>query len=639
MTTNLLERPTTILAPRELGVPVKSVNWARVFTGQRRNGEPLILTCMGQDAGGLFVCDVDPATGHCSQYAVGIDKANFPTAAYFSTATGVLYVASAFAGRLHRYDANLPVAQRTLEDLGEIAGEACRFPCQIDEAPDGTIYIGGYSGCSLTRFSPATGEFTHLGRMDETDMYFYPLCGADGTVAGLVKVCKPHVVVVDPATGRHRRVGPVLNLQEAGKGGANQHLDLIKAEDGLLYIVSSQGDFRLQGNAAVAVERAPAAAAPSTLPSGATAEFEDGDRNGHRTLRINNSDGTTGLLPLNWAGGGTGLYLVHEGPDGMIYGSSRMPEHLFRCEPDGSAMCDLGSCSVSIGEAYSMANLDGKIYIASYPQGRFSIYDPALPYNFGEAPGCNPRDIGRLDEIAHRPRAMLAGPAGRVWVGSIPNNGMWGGTLTWYDPATGETRSHRHLVQDCSVTGLAWYPEAEQILVATWVQGGSGTTPRAKQAKFVFWDPYRDEEVDSDDFGLDLSFGIMDLLYAGDHMAYAIVVADEGMNNDGTPRLPAQLVLLDLQNRCVIDASPFHEPHGPIEVSLRQAADGTVYGCCVPSFYRIKPGSAQREVLWSTDPANRAEHIHAPGPIVDRKYYFGSEHRLRVFDLPGDADE
>ena len=54
-----------------------------------------------------------------------------------------------------------------------------------------------------------------------------------------------------------------------------------------------------------------------------------------------------------------------------------------------------------MGEAYSMANLEGKISISSYPGARLSVYDPSRAYHFGEAPGDNPRDLGRIDEISY----------------------------------------------------------------------------------------------------------------------------------------------------------------------------------------------------------------------------------------------
>jgi hypothetical protein len=310
-----------------------------------------------------------------------------------------------------------------------------------------------------------------------------------------------------------------------------------------------------------------------------------------------------------------------------------LPEHLFVCERDGSQMRDLGACSEAIGEAYSMANFQGKLYIASYPGSRLSIYDPARSYDYGTESHSNPRDIGKADEVSCRPRAMLAGPAGKIWIGSYPDYGLLGGTLIWHDPASGESRSHRHIVPDCSVTALEWLPDTGEILIGTSVIGGNGTQPKAQNAPFVLWNPVQDRPVWTGDFGLDISESIIDLKYHGEGRVYAIVV--RRVESDEKHPLEAELILLDLPRKEVVDRSPFVPPDWPLEVSLRAGEDGAVYGCCSASFYRALPGTAQREVLWSIPYEQSEDHIHAPGALVGTTYYYGSGHRLRALDFAG----
>lgn len=611
---------------RELGIPVKSVNWARVFAGQRKNGEPLLLMVAGQDAGGLFVCDIHCDSGRCTQYSVGLQNANFPTATCFNPGTGVLYLGSAYTGHLHRFDPNPPEGQRVLEDLGPIDPGTSRFPCAIDEAPDGSIYIGAFPACALTRFDPPTRTFIRFGRMAENEMYFYSACGADGTVAGLAKTREPHVVCLDPVTGQHHDVGPRVSTE------AGEKIELRKGPGGLLYIVSSKGDFRLENGAAIPVEEAPAPLPPSTLPDGSAVDWLDGHRTGYRSLQVASPAGKTHTLSLDWQGGGTGIFWVHAGPNDQIYGSSILPEHLFTCAPDGSALKDLGACSEAIGEAYSMANFEGKIYIASYPQARLSIYDPQEPYHFGTDENSNPRDIGRLDEVAYRPRAMLAGPAGKIWIGSYPDYGLLGGTLAWHDPVSGESRSHRHIAQDCSVTALEWLSDSDEILVGTSVIGGNGTKPAATRAPFLLWDPHRDEPLWTGDFGLQVNDSIIDIKAWRGGLVYAVVVHCIDATDEARP-LEAELVLIDVAARQVLDRSPFPLPDWPLELSLRAGPGGALYGCCSASFYRVTPGTTQREVLWSIPYEQAEDHIHAPGALIGGTYYCGSGYRLRALDF------
>ncbi|MCX5658401.1 MAG: hypothetical protein NTW19_01610 [Planctomycetota bacterium] len=636
--------PATSLAPRDLGVPVKSVNWVRLFAGKTRAGAPLLLACMGQDAGDFFVCLVDLQTGHCEQYPCNLKHAAFPTAAHFDPQTGLLYVGSSYTGHLHRFDPNLPPAQRRLEDLGRIdpADNMAIFPCRIDVSPDGGVWIGAYGGCSLTRFDPKTNEFRRLGRMDETDMYFYPLCGSDGTVAGLVRVCNPHTVVIDAKTGEHRTVGPTLDTNAgpaAGGGLSAKHLDLVKGGDGLLYIKASTGNLRLRGMTAEPVDAIPeGGTSPTpepTFPDGSKAKFLDDKSFTFRRVAITKPDGTSREISLDWVGGGTTVFLVHDGPDGKLYGSSILPEHLFRSEPDGSNMVDLGQCSVSGGEAYSMANLGGKIYIASYPAARLSIYDPAKSYRFGEDEQANPRDIGRLDDVAYRPRVALAGPAGKVWVGSVPDYGMWGGTLASYDPAAAKIVSHRHLMQDCSVVSMDWLPDLGLILVGMTIHGGSGTQPKAKVAGFVLWDPVKDAAVWSGTMGLDHIDGVPDICRAGDGTVYATVVSViPAASKEGKSETIAELVVLDVKGRKVLDRFKLGGEEGwPMEVSMRRGPGGKVFGATKLQVYRLEAGSARPQALWRCGLKEEEQHIGSAGAIIGKTYYFSCGHKVRAIEV------
>jgi len=320
--------------------------------------------------------------------------------------------------------------------------------------------------------------------MDPDDMYLYPRCGVDGTVAGLVRMMRPHVIVLDPDSGEHRTVGPTADTDKRhGK------IELIKGVDGLLYVRSHAGDFRIRGMDAAPVDGIPEPMPVRTLPGGVKYRFRDSAVFENRELELKQLSGETTVFHLDWEGDGTRLFLCHAGPDDKVYGSSMLPEHLFSYDPATGASVDHGACSVSGGEAYSMATWDNKLYVASYPAARLSVYDPDLPYCFGTAPDSNPRDIGRLDDVGYRPRSMVAGPAGKVWIASVPDYGMWGGTLAWYDPVTGERGSHRHVVPDCSGFALA-YLESENLLLV-----GFATDTVGDDVAFHVRERHRDGQV------------------------------------------------------------------------------------------------------------------------------------------------
>ena len=103
------------------------------------------------------------------------------------------------------------------------------------------------------------------------------------------------------------------------------------------------------------------------LSDGSTFAFTDGGALIYRQLEVRKPSGETRTFELDYQAGGSDIFYLHAGPDGCIYGSSILPLHLFRYTPESGELTDLGQCSTATGEAYSMANFEGKIYISSYP--------------------------------------------------------------------------------------------------------------------------------------------------------------------------------------------------------------------------------------------------------------------------------
>jgi hypothetical protein len=628
----------------EIGIPVKGVNWVRLHPGRTADGRPSLLGSFGQNNGGLFVFDVDLATGHCRQYNTSAKGADYPIGSMRSLRTGMLYLGSAWDGHLHRFDPAHP--ERGVEDLGAIHPGMATFPTGIQEAPDGGIWIGAYPGAVLVRFDPATGEFRRFGRMDETDKYLYPLCGDDGTIAAQTKTTRYRIVMFDPKTGAHAPVGPVLDEP-------NNHARrwfFFKGTDGLLYLDSDLGKFRLQGMAATPVDTVPEQMpgihatykhgyqVDLTMPGGWRAAY--GEENGApRKLVLTNTDPAIAAreLTLDWVGGGTQLFLIGLGPDNRIYGSSILPEHLFRCNLDGSDLVNLGQCSLSLGEVYSMAAYgDGQLALASYPAARISLYDPKLPYRYGLGPGSNPLDIGPLDanEIAYRPHAMVTTPDGKIWIGGAPNYGIRGGPLGWYDPKTATRGFHREVVADTSPNCLLYLPALNQILIGLGTEAGSGVNVQRSAGAFALWDLVRDERVHASDFGLP---GLADVcsFAPGEHgLVYALSARPSYLIKDyGAKPATTQVALLDPARHCVVASAEVPAAYGATPTfsldCLRRAADGTIYLVLASGVYRVDPATCAVTLAWKMP----VEEIEVVGPIVGRRLYFGTQWKLRYVDL------
>jgi hypothetical protein len=663
--------PAGEIVVRDLGIPVKGVSWVRLHPGQTADGKASLLASMSQTNGGLFVVEINLETGHCRQLAVRDPvHALFSTAAFRSQRTDLLYLGSAWDGHLHRFDANHP--DRGIEDLGKIEVGEDIFPAGITEAADGAIWIGICNGARLVKFDPATGAFTRFGRMDAVDQYLYPLAGDDGSLAALVQVVRPHLIAINPATGERRELGPAIT----DTTDKTQFLKLLKGIDGRIYLDSHAGQFRIDGLKLTPVEKIPALLAgipiagthrdqaPVVMSGGWTARFTDDGDVGAGTPRqvlLTNLDPRIPArqLTLDWVGGGSNLHLCDVGPGGDVYGSGYMPNNLFRAKRDGGGIEDLGQHSVAMGEAYSLASLDGKVYLASYPGARLSVYDPAQPRHFGSGPDDNPRDLGRLDTIGYRPNALVATPGlpaigsakvgGRLWMGSAPDYGLVGGTLAWFDPKTGAKKSHRAIVPDLSPASLLYLPELNQLLVGLGIEAGTGATPKRHAGAFALWDPAKDELVWSGDLGLEDLADVTSLAPAGGGLVYALLSHGDQVLAQGVSAISPRIALIDPARRIVVASAWLPKDFGPVSwhglFALRVGPGGVVYGATGYCVFRIKPGTCEVERVWQEAkppardgavwlPAADPNAIDVVGPIVGRQFYFATGWRLRVLTLP-----
>ncbi|HPO07268.1 MAG TPA: hypothetical protein PLZ55_01265 [bacterium] len=599
----------TVPAPeiREIGIPVRSVNWIRLHPGADQKGDPCLYATMGQQGDNLFVLQIDPETGKFRQFVSKVPESNYPTATWMSR-SGKLYVGAAYAGHLLCFDPE----KNALEDLGAINGDAATFPCRIDEDAEGRIWIGSYGSADLTCYNPKTREFTRYGRMDDVDMYNYPLVNADKTIANLIRMTEPHVVVLDPRTKEKRTVGPTIP-----KGEGN--LDLQKGNDGKLYIVSSKGNFRIDGMNAVPVDSVPNPAPNPTLPDGSTFQFIDSAEQTNRKLQITKANGDKRVFDLDYEAAGSEIFYVHLGPDGLIYGSSILPLHLFRYDPQTGELVDLGTCSAATGEAYSMANLDGKMYISSYPQALISVYDPSRPYHFGKTPEDNPRDLGRVDNISYRPRSTLAGPLGRVWLASIPDYGMWGGPLSYYDPQTDERKAYYRIVGDGTCYTLAHLEKQNLIAVGTTIHAGSGTQPKVDQAVLFLWDYKAEKKVWEGT--LDRPVNSFNALVVGSNgKLYGTVAGGD---------VPREIFEFDPRKMEFTNRIPTPEGGVP-DLGLQNGPDGMIYGFTSDCIYRLNPKSLEITVL-----VQKKGSFEIAGPIVGKDIYFAKGPKLmavRMFE-------
>jgi hypothetical protein len=319
-------------------------------------------------------------------------------------------------------------------------------------------------------------------------------------------------------------------------------------------------------------------------------------------------------IPLKYEASGAFIFVVGLGPDGRIYGSSMLPMRLFVYDPQSQSLANLGKAAHSNGQVYSMGSYDGRLYLFSYPGARISVYDPRKPLQFGDGEEANPRDLGPLGEGQDRPRAMVAGPHGKIYIGSYPDYGLHGGAISVYDPKKNERKVYRHIVKDQSIASLAYLEKFDLIAGGSSVRGGGGTRAIEKDAKLILWDPKEEKKI----------FEMVPVLEAKTILSLA--VSTEGILYGVTDN--EKVFVFDVDKRVtkkVMDLG-FKEPR---EISLQMGPDERLYGLTKEAIFFIDPKD-DRIGLLNSPPVP----ITSGMAISGRKIYFNSDAHLWEFEIP-----
>ena len=293
-----------------------------------------------------------------------------------------------------------------------------------------------------------------------------------------------------------------------------------------------------------------------------------------------------------------------------------LPLQLFVYDPENKVLTNLGKASHATGEIYSMGSFDGKLFLGSYPEAHLSVFDPKKPLQFGDKEDSNPRDLGSLGEGLYRPRAMLAGPHGRIYVGGYPDYGLLGGAISVYDPKKNEKKTYTHIIQNQSIASMAYIENLDLIAIGSSVRGGSGTRAVEKDAKLILWDPNEDRKV-FETIPVAGARTILSLATTKEGVLYGITNNEKVFVFDSEKRENKKVFDLGFKN--------------PIEVSLQLGPDGRLYGLASEAIFAINPKDDQVSLL-----GKPPTPIDSGMAIQDRKIYYGSGANLWEFEIPPD---
>jgi hypothetical protein len=599
---SLIPVRSTSFAQRDLGVPVNEpVIWG-AYAGPGKSGTlDTIYLSFAQYNAPLFLLAVNPDTGRMRQFN-GPLSSEMGSWGFTVDHENRIYLGSYYNAHLLRFDPK----EEKWEDLGRPAGGKESFICAVTTAPDGKVWGGTYPSAKLFSYDPKTGVIENFDRMDPDQFYCYPTAGEDGLIYCAIQFEKIDIVVFDP----EKKTRTSLILPESRKPG---RVTLVKGKDGRMYskLSTSNRWFLIEeGKRLMEVSSSEVPSISKTLPDGRV--FSPVDNN---ILRIENRVTKEAReILLHYDAAGTFIFVVGTGPDGRIYGSSMLPLRLFAYDPISSSLKNLGKASVATGEVYSLGSFDGKLYLCSYPEARLSVYDPSKPLRFGEGEDANPRDLGPMGEGLYRPRAMVAGPHGKVFIGGYPDYGLLGGAIGVYDPKKNEKRVYRHIIRDQSIASLVYIEKSDLIAGGGSILGGTGTHAVEKEAKLMLWDPKEEKKI----------FEIAPV--PGAKIILSLAVTVEGLlygitNNE-------RVFVFDPEKkeiRKIFDLG-FEEPR---EISLQLAPDLRLYGLAREAIFFIDPGSDQVSLV-----AKPPVPIHSGMAMLGRKIYFGSDANLYEFEIP-----
>jgi len=155
---------------------------------------------------------------------------------------------------------------------------------------------------------------------------------------------------------------------------------------------------------------------------------------------------------------GMGIYCLTQGPEGNVYGSTYINQHFFRYDSANAKLEDMGRIIRYGGQCDSMCgSRDGRrLWMGCYGNAHIAMYDPARPYKIGTEPDCNPRNFGPIGKGQYRTRAIVEGPLGKIYCGSIPSyNTAPTGAFTIFDPKTLDKNVMTDFVSGGTVNHLA----------------------------------------------------------------------------------------------------------------------------------------------------------------------------------------
>jgi streptogramin lyase len=580
-----------------LGVPVRTGGLMGCIVGPDGLGGESLYFNFNQTGGKLFLVQVNPDTGEARQF----NTPEGPGAwAFIAGPDERIYLGTWDGGLILRFDPRQ--SDKGIEVVGK-PSKTESYLWQYDLGKDGKLYACTYPQAKLVSFDPRTGAMEDLGRMHPTEMYSRSVAvGPNGKVYVGIGTSIGDLVVFDPATKQRRSLLP------PGLEGAPgwTTVGVSRRNDGNVYAEFGTNLMRLDDETVVRVNVAPERPPLKFRGGRIVTAFE----RGRFTLRDPRTN-TTVERRFKYEANGDLIFVVGMGPSNCVYGSTAMPLEVFRYDPAINRSEHLGP--MPGGEVYSMLERQGKLYLCYYGGAIMNLYDPAKPFwKFGSEAEANPISFGGVGDGHLRPRAMIYGPDGLIYIGSEPPYGQLGGAIGVWNPKQNQTiENYRHVITNQSIVSLAWEASSGLVFGGSGNYGGGGTQSSEKEARFFAFDPRKKQKV----FEAALAPGARN--YPATFAANGKVFTTAG----------SELFVLD--PKAMKLTKTIRLPGGQVEISLGQHVSGALIGLVGGSVYALDPIKEEISLTAKSPVAIRC------GFALDNEaVYFGSGAELWRYRLP-----